>query len=197
MIVPELPGHGGSAPLRGAVARSVRRGRAGRARARGGAAGPVGRPLARRRSSALRAAVLRPDAVDGLVLAAAAGISSSTRAGELTVTLARAAPAGPARRPPQRRACRRVAARGGRSRSAGGASPTRPGSTRRMAEAFLAGPPRHTDTLTAGPALVGSDPRHDLDRVGCPCLCLWGATTTGFRSPTAWNTPGACVRRSG
>ena len=44
-----------------------------------------------------------------------------------------------------------------------------------MAEAFLAGPPRHTDTLTAGKALVAGDPRPDLDRVSCPCLCLWGA----------------------
>ena len=44
-----------------------------------------------------------------------------------------------------------------------------------MAEAFLAGAARHSDTRSAGVALVRSDPRHDLDRVGCPCLCLWGA----------------------
>jgi pimeloyl-ACP methyl ester carboxylesterase len=44
-----------------------------------------------------------------------------------------------------------------------------------MAEAFLLGPPQHTDTVSAGRALVASDPRSDLDRVGCPCLCLWGA----------------------
>jgi len=44
-----------------------------------------------------------------------------------------------------------------------------------MAEAFLAGPPRHTDTLSAGRALVATDPRLDLERVVCPCLCLWGA----------------------
>ena len=35
----------------------------------------------------LRAAVLRPEAVTGLVLAAAAGISSATRVGEATVTV--------------------------------------------------------------------------------------------------------------
>jgi pimeloyl-ACP methyl ester carboxylesterase len=45
-----------------------------------------------------------------------------------------------------------------------------------MAEAFLSGPPQHTDTVTAGRALVASDPRTDLDRVTCPCLCLWGAS---------------------
>jgi pimeloyl-ACP methyl ester carboxylesterase len=44
-----------------------------------------------------------------------------------------------------------------------------------MAEAFLLGPPQHTDTVSAGRALVASDPRSDLDRVRCPCLCLWGA----------------------
>ena len=44
-----------------------------------------------------------------------------------------------------------------------------------MAEAFLVGPTRHTDTLTAGKALVVSDPRRDLHRVTCPVLCLWGA----------------------
>ena len=44
-----------------------------------------------------------------------------------------------------------------------------------LAEAFLAGPPQHTDTLSAGRALVATDPRLDLERVACPCLCLWGA----------------------
>jgi pimeloyl-ACP methyl ester carboxylesterase len=44
-----------------------------------------------------------------------------------------------------------------------------------LAEAFLAGPPQHTDTLSAGRALVATDPRLELDRVTCPCLCLWGA----------------------
>jgi pimeloyl-ACP methyl ester carboxylesterase len=44
------------------------------------------------------------------------------------------------------------------------------------AAAFLEGPPQHTDTLTAGRALVVADPRLELDRVSCPCLCLWGAS---------------------
>jgi pimeloyl-ACP methyl ester carboxylesterase len=45
-----------------------------------------------------------------------------------------------------------------------------------MAEAFLSGAARHTDTRPAGRALIRFDPRHDLDRVGCPCLCLWGSS---------------------
>jgi pimeloyl-ACP methyl ester carboxylesterase len=44
-----------------------------------------------------------------------------------------------------------------------------------MAEAFLEGAAQHSDTRSAGRALVRSDSRHDLDRVACPCLCLWGA----------------------
>jgi pimeloyl-ACP methyl ester carboxylesterase len=45
-----------------------------------------------------------------------------------------------------------------------------------MAEAFLRGPAEHESTLQAGKALVRSDPRQDLDRVTCPCLCVWGAS---------------------
>ena len=44
-----------------------------------------------------------------------------------------------------------------------------------MAEAFLSGPARHTDTVSAAKALVRDDPRPDLDRVRCPVLLLWGA----------------------
>ena len=44
-----------------------------------------------------------------------------------------------------------------------------------MAEAFLAGPAEHTDTVSAGRALVDGDPRCELDLVRSPCLCLWGA----------------------
>ena len=45
-----------------------------------------------------------------------------------------------------------------------------------IAEAFLLGPSLHTDTRQAARALLGSDPRAELDRVTCPCLCLWGAS---------------------
>ena len=44
-----------------------------------------------------------------------------------------------------------------------------------LAEAFLSGPARHTDTVSAAQALVRDDPRADLDRVRCPSLVLWGA----------------------
>ena len=44
-----------------------------------------------------------------------------------------------------------------------------------LVEAFLSGPARHTDTVSAAKALVRDDPRPDLDRVRCPSLVLWGA----------------------
>jgi pimeloyl-ACP methyl ester carboxylesterase len=50
-----------------------------------------------------------------------------------------------------------------------------------LAEAFLIGPAHHTATRQAGRALLVSDPRIELDRVTCPCLCLWGASDNWVR----------------
>ena len=44
-----------------------------------------------------------------------------------------------------------------------------------VVEAFLAGPARHTDTVSAAKALVRDDVRADLERVRCPGFVLWGA----------------------
>jgi pimeloyl-ACP methyl ester carboxylesterase len=177
VIVPELPGHGGSSPLLGAVMGAdsldpfadavlavLEHEQALPApwvgHSFGGAVG-------------LRAAVRRPDAVAGLVLAAAAGISSASRVGELLVTAIGMVEPGK-RLAPVRGAVAR--SRLGRTLTFGWWGVADPlGFDPAMAEAFLAGPAEHTDTLTAGKALVRTDPRHDLDRVTCPCLCLWGA----------------------
>lgn len=173
VIVPELPGHGGSGRLRGTSSLdpfadellAV-------AEAESAVPAPwVGHSLGG--LVALRAAVRRPEAVTGVVLAAAAGISSSSRIGEATVTLMGLLRPG--------RLAGRHRARVSRSPLGrtlafgwwGVADPT--AFDPEMAEAFLAGPPQHTDTLTAGRALVATDPRADLDSVTCPCLCLWGA----------------------
>ncbi len=130
VLVPELPGHGGSAPLREAesldpFAEAVL--------AVVAAEGAIPAPWVGHSLGGLvgvRAAARRPDAVAGLVLAAAAGISSATRIGEATVTVLGAVQPG---RVLGRRAHRGRRARGSaaRSRSAGGASPTRRASTRR------------------------------------------------------------------
>ncbi|MDX6466546.1 MAG: hypothetical protein QOI27_1586 [Gaiellaceae bacterium] len=174
VIIPELPGHGGSGrlpeapsldPFADAVLAVLEHERAVPApwvgHSLGGAVG-------------LRAAVRRPDAVTGLVLAAAAGISSSTRSGELTVAwLGRLQPARLVQ-PYQGRVAR---SRLGRTLAFGWWGVADPaGFDPAMAEAFIGGTAGHTDTRAAGAALVSSDPRPDLDRVGCPCLCLWGAS---------------------
>jgi len=173
VIVPELPGHGGSGPLLAAptldpYAEAVL------SVLEHAAALPapwVGHSLGG--LVALRAAVRRPEAVSGLVLAATAGISSAARRAEAALTvLGLVQPGKLVGRH------RRVVSRSRLGRTLafgwwGVADPA--GFDPEMAEAFLAGPPQHTDTLSAGRALVRSDPRPDLERVACPCLCLWGA----------------------
>jgi pimeloyl-ACP methyl ester carboxylesterase len=173
VIVPELPGHGGSGrlgvpPSLDAFADAV----LGLLAAEDALPAPwVGHSFGG--LVGLRAAVRRPEAVTGLVLAAAAGISSASRIGEATVTLLGVVRPGRLLGRYRRRVSRSALGRTLAFGWWGVADPS--GLDAEMAEAFLAGPPQHTDTLSAGRALVGGDPRGDLDRVGCPCLCLWGA----------------------
>jgi pimeloyl-ACP methyl ester carboxylesterase len=173
VIVPDLPGHGGSAALAEAptidpFAEAVLE----VAAAEAALPAPwVGHSLGG--LVGLRAAARRPDAVSGLVLAAGAGISSATRRGELTVIALGALRPG---RLIGRQAQLVSRSRLGRTLTFGWWGVADPaGFDPEMAEAFLLGPPQHTDTASAGRALVATDPRADLDRVRCPCLCLWGA----------------------
>jgi len=172
VIVPELPGHGGSAPLPAtptvdpfadAVLAVLE--------AEDALPAPwVGHSLGG--LVGLRAAARRPDAVTGIVLAAAPGISSSGRAAEVVLSVLGLAQPG------------RVVAR--HRRAFGGSELGRAvafgwwgladpaGLDPEIAEAFLVGPSEHSDTVDAGRALLATDPRRDLERVQCPCLCLWG-----------------------
>ena len=173
LLLPELPGHGGSGRLaRGAGLDLFADTLLALAEAQDALPAPwVGHSLGG--LVALRAAVRKPDAVTGLVLAAAAGISSTSRVGEVAVTLIGVAKPGRILGRHRRRVSR---SRLGRTVAFGWWGVDDPaGLDPAMAEAFLAGPAEHTDTLTAGRALVAGDPRTDLDRVTCPCLCLWGA----------------------
>jgi 3-oxoadipate enol-lactonase len=173
VIVPELPGHGGSRPLpRAETIDPFAEAILAVAEQEDAVPAPwVGHSLGG--LVALRAAVRRPDAVTGIVLAAGAGISSATRAGEATVAVLGLVKPG---RILGRRAGAVARSRLGRRFAFGWWGVADPdGLDPEMAEAFLTGPPSHTDTVTAGKALIASDPRVDLDRVGCPCLCLWGA----------------------
>ena len=127
----------------------------------------------------IRAAALRPDAVRGIVLAAAAGIGSATRAAEVALGVLGVA------RPgrwiaPHRQAWAR--SRLGRRLAFGWWGVADPDALEpELAEAFLVGPAHHTDTRQAGRALLATDPRTELDRVACPCLCLWGASDNWVR----------------
>lgn len=173
VIVPDLPGHGRSGTLVGATSLDpFAEALIEIAAAEDAVPAPwVGHSLGG--LVALRAASLRPDAVTGVVLAAAAGITSASRMGQVTVTLIGVTQPG---RIIGRR--RRAVARSrvGRTLTFGWWGVADPaGLDAETAEAFLVGPTLHTDTLTAGKALVASDPRQDLHRVTCPCLCLWGA----------------------
>jgi pimeloyl-ACP methyl ester carboxylesterase len=172
VLVPELPGHGGSSPLPAAptidpfaeaVVALLEHEDALPAAWVGHSLGGL---------VALRAAVRRPAAVTGVVLAAGAGISSATRASEAVLaTLALVQPG--KRVAPGRR--RLAGSRIGRTLAFGWWGVADPAALDpEIAEAFLAGPAEHTDTVAAGRALVASDPRADLERVSCPCLCLWG-----------------------
>jgi pimeloyl-ACP methyl ester carboxylesterase len=173
VLVPDLPGHGHSAPLPeprnlDALAEAVHAAAAAE-RIRG--AVWIGHSLGG--VVALRAAVLRPDAVRGVVLAAAAGIGSASRAAHVTLAVLGAARPGRLVAPFRHRLAR---SRLGRRLVFGWWGAADPAALEpALAEAFLVGPAHHADTRPAARALLVSDPRAELDRVACPCLCLWGA----------------------
>jgi pimeloyl-ACP methyl ester carboxylesterase len=174
VIVPELPGHGGSGPAPGArtlepfavaVAAVLEQEDAAPAPVVGHSLGGV---------VTLRLALRRPELVTGLVLASAAGISSSTpqarRALNVTWLLKPGRKVAPYRAAIARSTVLKTLAFG--YWFAADPPALRPAA----AEGFLAGHPHHTDTGTAWRALVRDDPRADLEGVRCPALVLWGAS---------------------
>jgi pimeloyl-ACP methyl ester carboxylesterase len=173
LVVPELPGHGGSAGLPAAPNLDAYADRVRLVAAHEGAlpAAFVGHSFGG--LVTLRLALRHPDDVRAIVLAASAGITSGTRRAEFWVAFLSYA------RPAKRLALlRRVLARTPWLRvpvftpiqvaDAYSLSP-------RMVEGFLAGARLHADVASAGAVLVRDDPRIDLVGVSCPCLVLWGA----------------------
>jgi pimeloyl-ACP methyl ester carboxylesterase len=173
VVVPELPGHGGSTRLAAAaglagfadrVAAVLEHEEAVPAVLVGHSMGGI---------VALRLAARRPELVRALVLAAAAGISTSTRFAEAFI--AAVSVLRPARHVST---FRRRIARSPRLRAlAFDAMSTSDGAalSERAALGFLHGSRLHTDIWSAGRALVREDVRRDLPGVGCPALVLWGA----------------------
>jgi len=169
LLVPDLPGHGGSSPLPAAPSLNGFADRIGLLL--DGPTAVVGHSLGG--AIALRLAIRWPELVNRLVLAGAAGISSGTR--RARYGLAITALLKPGRRiAPHRRLVGRSAALKTLVFGRWGAADP-PALPAEVAEAFLVGPERHTDTASAAQALVRDDPRPDLDRVRCPTLLLWGA----------------------
>ena len=173
VLVPDLPGHGGSAPPpRDADLRTYARLLAGLLERQAAApAVVVGHSMGG--LVAMRLATSRPDLVRALVLFETAGIRSLSRS--TMVFLGLSGLVRPAKKVARLR--HRVAATPRLRRLVfgywGAADPTL-----MPAEAvlgWLEGAAEATDTATAGRALLRDDPRFDLDAVVCPTLVVWGA----------------------
>ena len=167
IVVPDLPGHGGSAPLpapsMAAFADAV-------AGLLDEPAGVLGHSMGG--TIALRLAERHPQLVRRLVLAASAGISSSTRLAEITIALAGIVQPG---KFAGRRVDRIARSRRLKKLVFGRFEVANPDLlTERAVHGFLRGPTMHTDAIGAGLALARDDPRVDLERVRCPVLVLWG-----------------------
>jgi pimeloyl-ACP methyl ester carboxylesterase len=173
VLVPDLPGHGGSEPLPAAPSLAAYADRVVELMEREATvpAPIVGHSFGG--TVALRVAIRRPDAVSGVVLAAGAGISSSRRRAQAMVTAAGLVRPGRIAARLRRQIATSPAARrlvfGGWGVSDPASFPSR------AVEGFLAPQQLHTDTLSAGRALIHEDPRTDLGRLRCPSLVLWGA----------------------
>ncbi len=172
LLVPDLPGHGGSSAL---PTVSGLEAFADRILDLARLEGLDGFPVVGHSFGgvvALRMALRRPDAVSAVILAGAAGISSL--AARARRALAVAGLLKPARRLARfqgsigRSAVLRRLAFGWLTADPVGFSPA-------AIAGFLGESRLHTDTASARRALVIDDPRPQLEAIRCPCLVLWGA----------------------
>jgi len=173
VLLPELPGHGGSAPLPAAPRLDPYAERVYEIAAAEGLLPAVFAGHSLGAVVSLRLALRHPEAVHGVVLAGAAGIGSTTRLAELWVKVFGYLKLGRKVAPHRDRVARHALLRYLTFGVWGASDP--PALSKPAVDGFLAGPALHTDTLSAGLALVRDDPRIDLERVRCPALVLWGA----------------------
>jgi pimeloyl-ACP methyl ester carboxylesterase len=173
VLVPDLPGHGGSSPLPVAFSTAAYADRVAALAAHEQMLPALFLGHSLGGLVVLRLALRRPDAVLGLVLAAAAGISTTRRLAQLTVELLVLARPARAVAPFRERIARSARLRALVFGYWGAADPAALSADATLA--FLKGPGLHTDTAGAGRAMLRDDPRIDLARLGCPCLVLWGA----------------------
>jgi pimeloyl-ACP methyl ester carboxylesterase len=173
VLVPDLPGHGGSAPLPAAPNLDAF---ADRVRLVADHEGMLPAPLVGHSLGGLvvlRLALRWPEAATAVVLAAAAGIESVTRRAQFWVTLFGFMRPGRLVSPFRGLLALRPRLRGAVFNRYQVADPysLSPASV----EGFLAPHALHSDAASAGRVLIRDDPRVDLGGVGCPCLVLWGA----------------------
>jgi pimeloyl-ACP methyl ester carboxylesterase len=176
LLVPDLPGHGGSAPLSEPPSLTDYAERVAVVADREGflPGNVVGHSFGGLVS--LRLALVRPEDVRRLVLACPAGISSTARRARFALQVLGVLK--PARRVARHR---EVVGRSARLRYLvfgrwGAADPA--ALSESAVEGFLSGALLHTDTVSAARALVADDPRAELESLRCPCLLLWGARDT-------------------
>lgn len=173
LLVPDLPGHGGSEPLPAVSGLQPYADRVAAVMAREGVerAPVAGHSLGG--LVVLRLALRRPELVSAIVLAGSAGMSLGgvwLRNLLTAFTIVR-----PGRLAGRHRS---LVARSRLLRRFvfGLVSVADPvGLTDRAVDGFLAGQVLHTDTASAWRALRDDDPREELERIQCPALVLWGA----------------------
>jgi 2-hydroxymuconate-semialdehyde hydrolase len=173
VLAVDLPGHGGSEPLPAAPSLAPY---ADHVAAVAEAEGLLPADVAGHSLGglvALRLALRRPEAVKRLVLAAAAGISSSTRAAERVLALVGWIQPGRRISPYWRLVAKSESLKRAVFAHWFASDPT--GLDERAVEAILSEVNLHTDTDSAWRALTRDDPRAELELVRAPCLVLWGA----------------------
>jgi len=173
VLLVDLPGHGRSSPLPAAPGLGPYADRVAKLLEDEGLAPAdvVGHSLGG--LVGIRLAVRRPELVRNLVLAAAAGITSSTLRAERVLALVGWIQPGRKVSPHWRTVARSAALKRlvfGRWFAADPAA-----LSEEAVEALLVDVNLHSDTQSAFRALAGDDPRGDLHLVQCPALMLWGA----------------------
>lgn len=184
LLVPELPGHGASAPLPAASTLAPYADRVAALAEREGClpAVVVGHSLGG--LIAIRLAVRRPGAVRAVVVAGAAGISSTSRRAQKALALSVAVKPG-RRIAPFRHAIARSPTLRGLVLGWGVADRRRV--SKAIAESFLESPALYTDVASAAKALVGEDVREVLGGLRCPVAVLWGARDVQTRVADAFD----------
>jgi pimeloyl-ACP methyl ester carboxylesterase len=174
VIVPELPGHGASSALpapAGVAAYADRVALVLEREAPGEPAVVLGHSFGG--VTGLLLAERRPELVGGLLLYAAAGISSRLRRARYLLEISFLLQPGKLIAPHRRTFARSPLLRRLSFGKWGADDPV--ALPPRVAEGLLAGPLLHTDTATAGRALYDFDVRARLHAVRCPTLVVWGA----------------------